>query len=103
MSWSLQHVGHPTTIRQAVSNSFDAAAAGYKGKVEELDVLAAKDRALAALDEAIASGMKCLEPNPHNQAPKGYQVRVSAYGSHSDPEWGLDVSVHLTVVRVPIE
>lgn len=67
MSWSVSKMGSKDKVREAVAKDFDRCAANYAGKEEEQDVLAVKERALAAIDEL--------------DTPAGIGVSISASGS----------------------
>ena len=64
MSWSVERVGTRAAVAAAVAADFDKCAACYAGQEEEQDVLAAKVRALSAIEgitiEPYANGIRAL-------------------------------------------
>jgi hypothetical protein len=50
MSWVVSRQGSPGRVKEVASKDFDDRAAQYAGQEEQTDVLAAKERALSALD-----------------------------------------------------
>lgn len=85
MSWSLTKIGTKEKVRDAAAAEFDRCAAMYAGKEEEKDVLAVKERALAAIDELDTS------------AP-GVGINLTASGSRGS--WSTSFS--LQVQRVDL-
>lgn len=93
MSWSLRFEGPKDEVVGKAGEEFDRIARNYDGQMEALEVMACKERAIAALRELDHFG-------PDAFAPKGYVAQVYAYGSHST---GYGCSFNVTVDRKKLE
>ena len=104
MSWSFRFRGPIPQVRANAAAEFDRIAASYdayangSGASEAAEVRACKAAAMTTLDEIDDAGAARLAPDSF--APKGYEVEVYGYGSHSV---GYDCSMHLQVSRVKLE
>lgn len=103
MSWSLRFRGSIPEVRAKSIAEFDRIATNYDGygptgASEAAEVRACKAAAMTTLDEIEAAGPARLAADSF--APKGYDVEVYGYGSHSV---GYGGSMHLTVDRIKIE
>jgi hypothetical protein len=89
MSWSVSYIGTKDKVRAACEASLDTTAKSYEGKEEQKDVLAAKERILAAID-----GLNVDEPSATGTTTG---IKVDANGSRTD---GMYCSIQITVTRV---
>jgi hypothetical protein len=87
MSWGISRIGSKEKVLALIAEDFDKAAAQYKGKEEERDVLAVKERAISAVND--------LKLEEFANA-----VQVTANGSRSD---GWSASFNLNVQRVRLD
>jgi hypothetical protein len=88
MSWSISRTASKEKVLAVLAEDFDKAAAQYAGKEEEKDVLAVKDRAIAAVND-----LK-LDTDWANA------VKVEASGSRSD---GWSANLTLSVQRIHLD
>lgn len=91
MSWSTNRTGTPAAVSAAITEDLTKAAAGYAGKTEEKDVLAA----LAAIQSAIVE----MDIKPSEFYPN-WGVAVAANGSRSS--YGVTMNVSVTRVSLTV-
>jgi len=87
MSWSTTKLGTKNEVRKQIEEDLDRCAANYKDQEEEKDVLAAKERALSAIDEL-------------NAGPNYNGVQVTANGSRSS--YGMTMSVQVQAMQLQL-